>query len=105
MFIQEKISTVIRVVKIKLVWLFRKKHLLKCSGCDVLNRMSFLIDNFPHSLFCLRSGRTDYRVLKHRHRLMPRERHNDTTIHLHLPYIGDRSMPEIEERKPFVKSR
>ena len=99
--IQKKISIVFWVVKSQIVLAFQKKHLLKYSSGDVLTRMSFLIGNFPYSLFCLRSGRTGYRAFKHRQHLVPKERHNDTN--LYLPHIGDRCMPEIVEIKPFGK--
>jgi hypothetical protein len=39
-------------------------------------------------------------MLKHRHRLVPRERHNDTNAHPHLPHIGDRRCRKSWKESP-----
>ena len=49
-----------------------------------------------------RKASTGYRAFKHRHRLVARERHNDTNAHPHLPHIGDRRCRKSWKESPLV---
>lgn len=97
-------------------WIFRsKKHSKSIVQIGLASQKKTSVEVFwwwclnqnelfdwQYSLFCLRSGRTGYRAFKHRHRLVARERHNDTNVHLHLPHIGDRRCRKSWKQSPLV---